>query len=187
LLFPLLEIEEGGHRLPLLYAEAAGRDAAGLPLALRLQREGEGWRLEEQSLDQQRQFRADCGLGPLSPPDQWRCAALDWVELELPPLGLPALPDRHVRESAWIEQVAAALRKHPSDAARYFMGAGCLMRGPAPLWVQDDQRPLDRRGRPMRFLLQADASRLTDQAPDIVQYLFISEDGQELAQVAQGS
>ena len=186
LLFPLLSLTlDGGRRVPLLYMEMYGREADGSPLPLRAGADGDRYALEPASLDRLRAFHAELGLSPTVAPQSWLRRHLGWLEVELPTLGSMPQATRHERETAWFDLVNAALRADPSDAARLFRGAGCAYQGPAPVWLQDDQTPLDSAGAPMRFVAQVDASLLTDEAADSCNYLFRSDDWSELAQVTQ--
>jgi hypothetical protein len=184
-LWPLLSTVVNGQVLPVLYTEMYGRSPDGAPLAVRLKRDRALWRIEADSLRRIRDFHAELGLPPTRGPASWRRSYLAWHKLHLDPLTTAPGESRHERETAWFNTLGTLLNQYPTDAARLFQGACCFFRGPGPIWLQDDQTPVDSTGQPMRFIVQASAALLTDDAGDFVHYLFTSHSGDELAQVTQ--
>lgn len=181
--FPLLSVELDGRRFPWVYTQMYGRNADGSPLVLRFVEDGALFRIADRSLDDVRAFHAACGLDQTQPPRRWLRRYLDWVDIEVERVDLQ--PAENERKWVWIERIQAELRGHPSDARKLFRGQSNIYRGPDPIWLQDDQTPVDGGGARMEFLGQVDASRLTDDAADSNHYLFWSSNDRTLAQVTQ--
>lgn len=185
LCFALLSMPDAGEDLPVVHTLMNGRNADGTPLALLFERSSLGWRLQAPSFDALRRFHEETGQDAPVRPTSWTLPAVSWLALDHAPPPPVAAIGRHQREQAWIESVAQALREQSPDAYRRFQGAGCLMRGPSPLWLQDAQEPIG--GGPWRFIGQVDASRLSLELVDTVHYLFIDAHRTTLAQVTQVS
>lgn len=181
--FPLLSIEVDGRRFPWMYTQMYGRDTDGSPLVLRFVEDGASFRIEDRSLGEVRAFHAACGLDPTQPPRRWLRRYLDWVDIEVERLGLQ--PPENEHKWGWMERIHAELQAHPSDARKLFRAQSNIYRGPDPIWLQDDQTPVDGSGARMEFLGQVDANLLTDDAADSNHYLFWSPNDRTPALVTQ--
>lgn len=183
LVFPLMSIEFEGRNVPWMYTQQYGRHADGSPLALWFVEDGSSFCLDERSLRDVHTFHTECGLGPTEQPRTWHRRYLDWFDVDVESVDLQ--PSENELAWGWVERVKAVLETHASDARKLFRGQSNIYRGPRPIWLQDDQTPVDASGARMEFVGQVDASLLTDDAADSCHYLFWSPSKRTLAQVTQ--